>query len=245
MGSEGAPGTAADVRLKPLVRMGAHAVHAASFLPLGLAVKLYGGTDKLSHAYPARYSRHFRRLRYRRNRVLEIGVGGYESRSIGGSLRVWRDYFPRSQIFGLDIHEKDVRLGRRVRFVRGDQSSDEALGGLLTEMGGPPDIVIDDGSHVVDDALASLACLFPRMPRGSIYAIEDLSTSYWADWGGAIPAPESSSVGLVKGLVDAVQDNDPTFTWTWDWVGPTPAPHWLANVDALHVYPGLAILEKG
>jgi hypothetical protein len=49
----------------------------------------------------------------------------------------------------------------------------------------------------------------------------------------------------VKGLVDAVQDNDPTFTWSCGWVGPAPAPHWLADVVALHVYPGLAILEKG
>jgi hypothetical protein len=236
--------TTAEVRLKQSVRACAQAVHAASFVPLGLAVKLYGGTDKLLHAYTAPYSRHFRRVRYRRNRVLEIGVGGYESRDIGGSLRIWRDYFPRSQIFGLDIHDKDVRLGPRVRFVRGDQSSNEDLGRLLAEMDGPPDIVIDDGSHFVGHALASLATLFPRMPRGGIYAIEDLSTSYWTDWGGAIPAPESSAVGLVKGLVDAVQDNDPTFSWSWAWVGPAPQPHWLADVDALHVYPGLAVLEK-
>ena len=160
--------TATEVRLKQSVRTWAHAVHAASFLPLGLAVRLYGGTDKLEHAYTAPYSRLFRRVRYRRNRVLEIGVGGYESRDIGGSLRVWRDYFPRSQIFGLDIHEKDVRLGPRVHFVRGDQSSDENLGRLLAEMDGPPDIVIDDGSHFVGHALVSLACLFPRMRRGSI-----------------------------------------------------------------------------
>jgi hypothetical protein len=231
------------VHVKQSVRAGSHAFRAASLVPLGLAVKLYGGTDKLSHAYTTPYSRHFRRVRYRRNRVLEIGVGGDESRDIGGSLRIWRDYFPRSQIFGLDIHEKDVRLGPRVRFVRGDQSSDEDLGRLLAQMDGPPNIVIDDGSHFVGHALASLACLFPRMPRGSIYAIEDLHTSYWTDWGGAVPAPESSAVGLVKGLVDAVQDNDPTFTWGSDL--PTPAPHWLAHLDALHVYPGLVILEKG
>ena len=66
--------------------------------------------------------------------------------------------------------------------MRGDQSNDEDLGRLLVEMDGPPDIVIDDGSHFVGHALASLASLFPRMSSGSIYAIEDLSTSYWANW---------------------------------------------------------------
>jgi hypothetical protein len=231
-----------DVTMKKLIRKSAHATHVASYAPLGFAVWLYGGTDKLTHGYTSYYTRHFRRLRYRRNRILEIGVGGYEASVPGGSLRVWRDYFPRSQIFGLDIFEKDVRLGPRVHFLRGDQSSAEDLDRVLNVMGSAPDIVIDDGSHLAGHAKTSLTYLFPRMHGGSIYAIEDLHTSYWADWGGASPAPSGTAVELAKGLVDAVQDNDVTFTWRHS---PNPPPrHWLSRVAALHVYPGLAVIEK-
>jgi hypothetical protein len=230
------------VTLKDLIRKSAHATRIATWAPLGIAVRLYGGTDKLAHGYTTYYTRHFRRLRYRRNRILEIGVGGYESRAPGGSLRVWRDYFPRSHIFGLDIFDKAFSLGPRVHFFKGDQSRADDLEQLLDEMGSAPDIVIDDGSHLAEHALASLRYLFPRMRSGSIYAIEDLHTSYWADWGGAWPAPSGTAVDLAKGLVDAVQDNDVTFTWRHS--PDRPPRHWLADVATLHVYPGLALIEK-
>ena len=191
--------------VKERIRETARAARVAVFAPLGISVRLYGGTDKFSHDYTSYYSRHFRRLRYRRNRIVEIGVGGDEAPAPGGSLRVWRDYFPRSEVFGFDIHDKEVRLGPRVHFVRGDQSSDGDLARLLDEMGAAPNIIIDDGSHLVGHAAASLAFLFPRMPSGSLYVIEDLHTSYWPGWGGASPAPEGSAVTLVRGLVDAVQ----------------------------------------
>jgi hypothetical protein len=109
-------------------------------------------------------------------------------------------------------------------------------------MGFAPDIVIDDGSHLAGHARASLRYLFPRMRGGSIYAIEDLHTSYWADWGGGSPAPSATAVGLAKELVDAVQDNDVTFIWHQS--ASPPPRHWLSSVGALHVYPGLAVIEK-
>ena len=61
-------------------------------------------TDKGSHGYVQYYDKHFRLLRKKRLNILEIGVGGYENLNLGGgSLRMWKYYFPNSRIFGIDI----------------------------------------------------------------------------------------------------------------------------------------------
>lgn len=67
-------------------------------------------TDKgIGHSYTDLYQRHFAELRHRPVRLLEIAIGGYESPTWGGaSLRMWREYFRRGQIHGLDIAEKRI-----------------------------------------------------------------------------------------------------------------------------------------
>ena len=50
------------------------------------------------HKYTSHYERHLRHLRRRPIRLLEMGIGGYDSPTWGGaSLRTWRDYFPRGK----------------------------------------------------------------------------------------------------------------------------------------------------
>lgn len=220
---------------------------AGSLLPLDLTVRLYGGTDKFEHRYTRPYTRHLQSRRWKKNRILEIGVGGFEEEGYqnarpGGSLRVWRDYFPRSAVVGLDVCEKEVDLGRRVGFVQGDQSVPDDLAMVLDLLGGPPDIVIDDGSHLVDDAERSFRYLFPLMSSGSLYVFEDLHTSYWREYGGGIPAPTGTAVGLVKTLVDAVQACDRTFDRKTKW-GERPSTAY-SDVIGLHVYPGICFIVK-
>ncbi len=41
------------------------------------------------------------------------------------------------------------------------------------------DIIIDDGSHVPQHQIISLACLLRALNPGGLYIIEDLKTSYW------------------------------------------------------------------
>ena len=167
---------------------------------------------------------------------------GGRKRSPGGSLRIWRDYLVRSTILGFDLHDKDIGLGRRVRFVQGDQSSPDDLSTAIDALGGELDVVIDDGSHQADDILASFGVLFPVLrPRG-LYVIEDLHTSYWPQFGGAIPAPDASAVGLVKQLVDEVQALDETYDRRPQW-GPRPDGRDVGS-NSLHVYPGIVFIEK-
>lgn len=208
---------------------------------LAPSASLYGGTDKLQHGYLPYYERHLGPRRLRRLLVFEIGVGNYSDPSPGGSLRLWRDYLLRSKILGLDIEHKVVELGRRVAFEQVDQSSASDLQRVV-EQHGAPDVVIDDGSHVGAHVHASFDVLWPKVRPGGLYVIEDLSTSYYPGHGGGDPAPLGSAVGLLQSLVDGVQANDLTFTRKPTW-GQRSAPR-HANVAELHVYPGVAFIQK-
>lgn len=214
-------------------------------LPLGLTMRLYGGTDKWHHGYTPAYARHFRQRRRKANRVLEIGVGGlrgdYSSLEPGGSLRVWRDYFARSTIVGLDIQPKDVRpLGRRVRFVQGDQTDPATLESAVEALGGAPTIVIDDGSHMGDHVWKTFDQLFPLLPSGSLYVVEDTHTSYWPAYGGSPEAPTRTAVGLAQSLANAVQCADPTFNRRPN----LPKPLGRDDVGRIDVWPGVFFVEK-
>jgi hypothetical protein len=202
---------------------------------------LYGGSDKLEHGYLPYYEQHFGPMRHRKLRVWEIGVGGYHADWPSGSLRIWRDYFYRSQILGLDIEDKFFNFGKRVQFERVDQSSTVDLQRAVDHHG-VPDVVIDDGSHLGPHIKASFEFLWPQMPSGSVYAVEDLSTSYYPDWGGGNPAPSASGVGFVQVLADCVQELDPTFAQHPELGLREPAAY--TDVAAVHVYPGLAFAHK-
>jgi cephalosporin hydroxylase len=131
-------------------------------------------------------------------KFLEIGV------SEGGSLELWRKYFgPDARIFGIDINPKCASLDRPELPVRiGSQGSPEFLNRVVAEMGGV-DVVLDDGSHLGRHQLVSFSALFPLLPDGGLYIVEDTHTSYWKEWEGAFRRPDTM-VETGKSLVDDI-----------------------------------------
>ena len=201
-------------------------------------------TDKASgyHAYTRYYAHHLASRRLRPNLVFEIGTGGFGSAHLGGeSLRMWRDYLPRSRIVGIDIEEKHcAHLGHRVELVRADQSDPGQLAAIV-ERFGTPDIVIDDGSHIGDHVVTSFTTLFPLLNDGGIYVVEDLHTSYLPAFGGSDPPGPRTGVGLAQTLVGATQSLDVSFPAYFK----VPAPiATFAGVGAVHAYPGIVFVEK-
>jgi hypothetical protein len=190
----------------------------------GLA-RVYWSDKAGEHHYTPHYQRHLGHLRSRPIRLLEIGIGGYDSvTSGGGSLRMWRDYFLRGEIHGLDIFEKRIDEPR-IHTHRGDQS-DVAFMTQLAREHGPFDVIIDDGSHVNAHVRASFTALFHDHLRPcGIYVIEDMATAYDPTLGGGPPGHPETSVELVKSLVDDVMLN----------------PQLVASV---HVYEQIAFIEK-
>lgn len=195
------------------------------------------GTDKWGvHRYTPHYQRHLEHLRDEEFTLLELGVGGY-TRSIGGaSLKMWKWFFPKAHVVGLDIEDKTALSGNRITVVQGDQTDEALLTALVEEH--RPRVVIDDGSHVPAHVRASFGVLFPLLPDDGVYAIEDTQTSYWPEWGGeADPRARGTSMDLVKDLVDGlnfeewVEPHEPTYTDRW--------------VRSVHCYHNLVVIEKG
>jgi hypothetical protein len=108
--------------------------------------------------------------------LLELGVRK------GGSLQLWRDYFRKGTIVGVDINDTciDDDSGR-IKFYRGAQQNIELLE-MIAEIDAPDgfDIIIDDCSHIGAFTKASFEYLFDtHLKSGGIYAIEDWGTGYW------------------------------------------------------------------
>lgn len=143
------------------------------------------GSDKFGeHNYTGIYEKLFSDRRTKEISLLEIGIGGYNFRHEGGaSLAMWRDFFERAHIVGVDFFEKDLDLGPRVTCLRGDQANPKFLNKLKSEYG-PFDIIIDDGSHLNSDVIFTFEQLFEALNDGGIYVIEDTQTSFFEEYGG-------------------------------------------------------------
>lgn len=140
------------------------------------------GSEQLVHKwhhYIPLYDRYFSRWRNRPVRFLEIGV------SKGGSLSMWRKYFGADAVlFGIDINPACAAYDGIAGQVRiGSQDDPDFLRGVVAEMGGV-DVVLDDGSHVMEHIRKSFEVLFPLVTEGGTYMVEDLHTAYWRRYGG-------------------------------------------------------------
>lgn len=199
------------------------------------------GTDKWSraHRYTPHYERHLIHFRDEKFTLLEIGIGGYARENEGGaSLRMWKAFFPNARIIGLDIQDKSFVDDDRIRSFRGSQTDTAVLQRILDEEGAPM-IVIDDGSHRQTHIRETFNFLFPMLPDGAIYTIEDLQTSYWPEWGGSLDRDDKrTSMGLVKSLVDGLN-------WE-EFLDEGYKPSYTdLHVVGVHCYHNLVFIEKG
>ncbi len=196
------------------------------------------GTDKMTHGYIPIYEKQFSPLRLKKMNILEIGVGGYEDPISGGeSLRMWKEYFPNSIIYGIDIYDKRLHEEERIRIFKGSQIDSIFLRNVVQRMGSL-DIVIDDGSHVNEHVIHSFRTLFPMLAEKGIYIIEDLQSSYMPRLGGGYKNlnGEGSSIEMLKKLIDGLN---------YQWIESYCPGYLDKHIVALHFYPKIAFIYKG
>jgi demethylmacrocin O-methyltransferase len=198
------------------------------------------GSDKWGiHRYTPHYERHFAHVRDREMLVIELGIGGYAEDNEGGaSLRMWKWFFARAQVVGVDIQDKSFVDEHRITSYRGSQTNRELMRRIVRRFG-EPTIVIDDGSHRSSHVIKSFEVLFPMLADGGLYVIEDLQTSYWPAWGGSLdPNDPDTSMAMVKRLLDGLNHEE--------FLDESYAPSYTdLHVVAVHCYHNLVIIEKG
>ena len=204
-----------------------------------LAVRF--GSDKWGGRwYTPHYQKYFEPYREQAVKVLEIGIGGYDLPDAGGeSLRMWKHYFRRGLIYGMDIYPKTGIHESRVQILQGDQGDEEALDAMARELG-PFDIIIDDGSHISHHIIPSFNALFPHVKPGGIYVIEDLASAYWPGWGGdADPSAQYRTMDMIKDLLDDLHQSEQIRA------GDDKRSTTELTVTGVHVHHNLAIIDKG
>lgn len=199
------------------------------------------GSDKWGkHFYTPLYEFHFKAFKYQKVNLLEIGVGGNKSKTHGGaSLRMWKNYFRKGRIFGIDIHDKSALQEKRIKIFQGDQADVKFLKDII-EDAGPFDIIIDDGSHRNDHIITSFLNLFPHLKNGGVYVVEDTQTSYWEFFGGSSTDlnKNGTAMNFFKSLADGINHSEYIFK--------NYSPTYLdLNIVSLHFYHNLVFIYKG
>ena len=190
------------------------------------------------HWYAQHYDKHFQRFRDKKFNLLEIGVGGYENTAAGGeSLRMWKSYFPHARLYGIDLYNKKAVEEDRIKTFQGSQDDEAFLKDTFKQVGSL-DIIIDDGSHVNDHILKSFKTLFPLLNADGIYAIEDVQTSYWAEYGGSeyTDGQADTVMNYFKRQVDGLNHVE--------YKSPYGATYFDKNIFSIHFYHNLIIIHK-
>ena len=135
------------------------------------------GSDKCAwHSYGPIYDSIFTGATVRK--VLEIGIGckavmgeAYEN---GASLRMWAEYFPDAEIYGLDIRPDALVNEGRIHSVQCDQGKIASLLAARDFIGADFDLIVDDGSHQPEHQILSACVLWPCVAPDGCYVIEDV-----------------------------------------------------------------------
>lgn len=135
-----------------------------------LTDKLNKNSDKVSkHGYHEIYAT---RLPSKIDCLLEIGIA-IDGKNTS-SLNSWAEIYPRAEIIGLDNVESKLINSESIKSYLVDQSDPAELKKFVNEIKVSPDVIIDDGSHNVDDFLLTFSILFPILKDSGVYFIEDV-----------------------------------------------------------------------
>src|SRR5690606_38962494 len=108
-----------------------------------------------------------------------------------------------ARVVGIDINP-DCRQYEEggIEIFIGEQGNPQFLETVL-ERYPRIDIVIDDGSHVMQDMIASFEHLYDRVSPDGVYLVEDTHTCYWDSYGGGLKRA-GSFMEFVKDRLDDI-----------------------------------------
>jgi predicted O-methyltransferase YrrM len=135
--------------------------------------KLYSPqTDKYDLGYVDEfYNKFFEPRRYSVQSLLEVGI------AYGGSLLLWRDYFPNATIMGIDIYGCDtVENKERIIPIYTNAYSVDFVKLLAKESF---DVVIDDGPHSFESMCFFLTHYIDLVKSGGLLVLEDIINPLW------------------------------------------------------------------
>ena len=145
--------------------------------------------SKINHSYSPEYYKYLNPYRETFTNILEVGIGNDKLMKpicgndyiLGASLKSWEEFFPNAKIYGLDILRDVLFSENRVSCFYTDQSNENELNKTIDEIRNVIndsnllfDLIIDDGSHIVDHMLLTFKTLSKYLKVDGLYIIEDI-----------------------------------------------------------------------
>ena len=191
------------------------------------------GTSKLGGDYLRRYAALLDSRRSSVRNVLEIGVED------GHSLGMWREYFPDAAIHGVDIDPNaKSHEGERVKVWVADSTDRAQMEEVVQGIGGPIQLIIDDGSHHPFDQIATFKTLFPHLASGGFYFVEDVGGTRGPLRSRALKAFMELAEGLNYWPKNVSAYHAPRMAFDVD-------NYWIKHVVGISFFRYLVIVEKG
>lgn len=190
-------------------------------------------TTKKVHNFFSIYEKYLKEFKNKRINLLEIGFTKH-------SLTLFKKYFPKANIVGLDLNKRVQDHYNKADLFYGDQTDNDVLRKIVNKYK-KFDIIIDDGSHINSHVRKTFNFLFKHLKYNGLYFIEDLQTSYISRWNyGGDPIDHSNKktiMNFLRSLADRMhyQEFDNPFY-----------KHSLydGQIGFVHIYKNLAIIKK-
>jgi len=130
--------------------------------------------DKLhKHPYTAIYNLLFAPYQNKFFVFVELGI------EWNASMRMWNEYFTQGIIYGFEYDKNKIKLALKdkldkVKYKLMDVTSKESIAKGFKSLKYPPEIVIDDSTHVFDDQIKIIKTSLPYIAHGGMLIIEDI-----------------------------------------------------------------------
>jgi hypothetical protein len=116
--------------------------------------------------------------------ILEVGIGDFKEKN-GGSIKLWKDYFPKAKIYALDILSKDRVLDelindeRVVLFTSTNAYDEQFFNENILKENLKFDFMLDDGPHTLESMKTFIRLYSKVMTDDGILIIEDVQSIDW------------------------------------------------------------------
>ena len=130
------------------------------------------------HPYTLFYDGLFKNKKDEPLKIAELGI------LHGGSLLMWKSYFPNSEIYGFDNdnnlinHFKNNHNNDKITLSHIDITSEESIKKAFDDLNVLYDIIIDDTTHQLDHQIKIIENTYKYLKPGGILIIEDIFKSY-------------------------------------------------------------------
>jgi 8-demethyl-8-alpha-L-rhamnosyltetracenomycin-C 2'-O-methyltransferase len=116
--------------------------------------------------------------------ILEIGIGDFKEKN-GGSIKLWKDYFPNAKIYALDILPKHRVLDeiindkRVVLFTSTNAYDEKFFNENFLNKNLKFDLLLDDGPHTLESMKTFIRLYSKVMTDDGILIVEDIQSIDW------------------------------------------------------------------